>query len=408
MSLATVDADAVIVGGGVAGLWTLARLAQAGYGCILLENEALGTGQTIAAQGIIHGGIKYALSGAAGRASEAIFPMPSLWRSALEGRGPVTLPGAIVLSDRQYLWTAPGFLARAAGFLASKMFHSVCKTVDSGSQPAFKGENGRTRLYEVEEQVLDVSSVIRALTAPSRNLNLLLSPSAQTQIHGDGTVELTSRSGRGDLRIRARRLILTAGGGNRELLDNLGIDNAPKTGIASQRRPLHMGLARGMRLPTLYGHCLTTSSKPRVTVTTHRDRQGRVVWHIGGDVAETGVERDHDAQIIEIKRELADCLPWLPWNDLSCEFSTYRVDRAEGLTSDGSRPDEPVWRESGNVIAIWPTKLAFAPKVAEDLLNHLQASGVEPSAKIDPDALAGWNRPEIAVPPWERDDRTWS
>lgn len=406
MSSATLNADAVIVGGGIVGLWTMARLSQAGYGCVLLEDRALGAGQTIAAQGIIHGGIKYALSGSASRASEAIFPMPSLWRAALNGQGPVALPGAIVLSDRQYLWTAPGFLARAAGFLASKMFHSVCSAVDPGSQPAFRGENGRTRLYDVSEQVLDVPSVIRSLADRSRHL--ILNSSSQTLVRNDGTVELTARSRTETLRIQAKRLILTAGSGNRELLDGLGIENAPKTGIASQRRPLHMGLARGTKLPALYGHCLTTSSKPRITVTTHRDRQGRTVWHIGGDVAETGVERDQGSQIAELQRELAECLPWLPWGDLNCEFSSYRVDRAEGLTSDGSRPDEPVWRESGRAIAVWPTKLAFAPKVAEDLLEHLRASGVEPSSAIDPNALAGWERPEIATPPWDRDDQSWS
>ena len=56
-------ADVVIVGGGIAGLWILSALRAEGYQTILLEKDALGAGQTLASQGIIHGGTKYALTG---------------------------------------------------------------------------------------------------------------------------------------------------------------------------------------------------------------------------------------------------------------------------------------------------------------------------------------------------------
>ena len=64
--------DILIFGGGIAGLWTLARLRKEGYSCLLLESNSLGAGQTIASQGIIHGGIKYALTGQASAASKAL------------------------------------------------------------------------------------------------------------------------------------------------------------------------------------------------------------------------------------------------------------------------------------------------------------------------------------------------
>ncbi len=56
----TVTVDLVIIGGGVAGLWTLNRLRNAGLNAILLENSSLGGGQTMHSQGIIHSGAKYA------------------------------------------------------------------------------------------------------------------------------------------------------------------------------------------------------------------------------------------------------------------------------------------------------------------------------------------------------------
>ena len=61
------SADVVIIGGGVAGLWTLDQLVREGHRAVLLESSRLGEGQTVAAQGIIHGGLKYSLSGKTSR-----------------------------------------------------------------------------------------------------------------------------------------------------------------------------------------------------------------------------------------------------------------------------------------------------------------------------------------------------
>ena len=40
-----IEKDIVILGGGIAGLWLLNRLRNAGYAAVLLESTALGTGQ---------------------------------------------------------------------------------------------------------------------------------------------------------------------------------------------------------------------------------------------------------------------------------------------------------------------------------------------------------------------------
>ena len=55
--------DIVILGGGVAGLWVLNALISEGYSVVLLEKQKLGQGQTICAQGIVHGGFKYVVPG---------------------------------------------------------------------------------------------------------------------------------------------------------------------------------------------------------------------------------------------------------------------------------------------------------------------------------------------------------
>ena len=62
----TFHIDVAIIGGGIAGLWLLAQLRERGYGALLIESNQLGSGQTLCAQGIIHGGTKYRLRGTAG------------------------------------------------------------------------------------------------------------------------------------------------------------------------------------------------------------------------------------------------------------------------------------------------------------------------------------------------------
>ena len=79
--------DVLILGGGGAGLWLLDDLHRQGYSAALVEASSLGSGQTIASQGIIHGGLKYALNGkAAGSAAKAIRDMPLRWRRSWQAR----------------------------------------------------------------------------------------------------------------------------------------------------------------------------------------------------------------------------------------------------------------------------------------------------------------------------------
>ena len=72
-----------IIGGGISGLWLLNVLARRGFGVLLLEQGGLGQAQTFASQGMIHGGIKYALGGFTTAASESIANMPDTWRQCL-------------------------------------------------------------------------------------------------------------------------------------------------------------------------------------------------------------------------------------------------------------------------------------------------------------------------------------
>ena len=90
----------------------------------------------------------------------------------------------------------------------------------------------------------------------------------------------------------------------------------------------------------------------------------------------------------------------------SLEFAPPRVDRAEGFDDRGRRPDTPIVRRTGPVIACWPTKLVLAPLAAAAVRAQLAALGVEPRGS--PDAPPPLPTPPIATPLWDREDLAWS
>ena len=94
----TYDYDVIVLGGGIAGLWIGNRLRQAGYNLIVIEKEKLGAGQTLAAQGMIHGGQKYVLQGIVTPHATAAARMPQRWQACFMGEGDVDLcvvPGGV-------------------------------------------------------------------------------------------------------------------------------------------------------------------------------------------------------------------------------------------------------------------------------------------------------------------------
>lgn len=386
--------NALILGGGIAGLWTLARLAREGFSALLLTDAPLGAGQTIASQGIIHGGIKYTLGLAEpGDASRRIAEMPGIWRACLEGRGEVDLRAARVLSDHQHLWTTPGVLSRIAGLGASRVIRTAVVRIAPDRRPEpFASAPRSIDLYRVEESVLDIGSVVRALAEPLADRIRRIAFPGGIRFAGDA-VEILDAGG-AEHRLAVDRIILAAGAGNEALMNLCWRDPAP----VPQRRPLHMVIAtfpETVGAPALFGHCLGSSTLPRLTVTT----AGRS-WYIGGQIAETGVARSETDQVAAAREELRACLPWIDLS--SARFSTLRIDRAEAVADRalaGRRPDGPVIAQCGGVIAAWPTKLAFAPALADDILARFRAASVTP-ASSGARALPDLPHPGFAAPPW--------
>ncbi|TLX58039.1 FAD-dependent oxidoreductase [Stutzerimonas nosocomialis] len=384
----SLSTDVLIVGGGVAGLWLNARLRQQGYSTVLLERGALGGGQSIKSQGIIHGGTKYALHGALTGASEAIADMPRRWREAIAGTGELDLAGVRLLSDAHYLWS-PGTLAgNLTSFFASKAVRSRVEQVKGDAlPPALQNSRFKGKVYRLSELVLDVPSLIARLAQLAGD-SLMAATRIEPLHEGAELVGLTVDG----IAIRAQRIVLNAGAGNAELLASLGLDQP-----AMQRRPLHMVIVKSVNLKPLYAHCLGGGTKPRVTVTSHPASDGRWVWYLGGDLAEAdGVARAPEAQIEAARRELADLVPWIDLSD--AQWATLRVERAEPAQSNQVRPDNAFLAEQGRLLVGWPTKLALAPDFSDRVEAALRNDGIHPLPHAPLPTLP---RPPLARPFWE-------
>jgi glycerol-3-phosphate dehydrogenase len=384
----SLSTDVLIVGGGVAGLWLNARLRRLGYATLLAEKGTLGGGQSVKSQGIIHGGTKYALSGALTGASEAIADMPRRWREALAGKGELDLSGVRLLSDAHYLWS-PGTLAgNLTSFFASKAVRSRVGQVKGDElPPALQHPQFKGKVYRLSELVLDVPSLIERLAGLAGD-SLLAAERIEPLREGNELVGLRI-DGR---EIRAQRIVLSAGGGTADLLTTLGLQQP-----AMQRRPLHMVMVKAPTLKPLYAHCLGGGTKPRITVTSHPTADGQWVWYLGGDLAEAeGVARSEQSQIAAAKKELAELVPWI---DLSAaQWATLRIDRAEPAQSALARPDNAFIAEQGRLLVGWPTKLALSPDFSDRVEAALTRDGIQPS---EPMPLPELPRPLVSGPFWE-------
>jgi FAD dependent oxidoreductase len=434
-------ADVVVIGGGIAGLWIRAVLSGRGLGVALVERDALGRGQTLASQGIIHRGVKYAFSESAREASGQLAQVADVWARCLAGDGPLDLRSTRVLSDATHLWTTGGVMSSLTAMAASKALRSGVRELDRAEFPSgFVDAPASVRVWRVEEPVVDPGSLAASVRDAGRGaivrgevagiapdddgVTVRISPRDDATLRGGDEVRGTSSRGATasnarTLSMRAAAVVSAAGVGNEEMLRLIGV--APES--VSQRRPLRMAMVRGVPVD-LFGHVpQSASDKPRLTITSGRlsasqgrgddaaldgaRRDGGRLWYLGGNLAERGVELTPERFLGVAREELAACVPWA---DLSrVRFASLLVDRAEGKTERGGRPDGPVVRWFGRMAAVWPTKLALAPAAAEIVEREVLAMTRSPIGGESMEEV-GRSLPtaDVASMPWDDPAFEWA
>jgi hypothetical protein len=348
----------------------------------------LGTGQTIQAQGIIHGGGKYALRGVRDfGAVRATSKMPERWRSSLVGASEPSLVGTEVLSQHCHLWLPRGsIIAKAqswglmsvvaqAGLLASQPIK-----VDKACWPPVIRDSA-CAVYTLNEQVVSTGSFLKTLAAlHERHIYLYDAASSSFK---DGRFESAG------ITLDPRAMVLTAGVGNATLLRHAGIG-----GEIMQRRPLKMVLLRGSLSP-FFGHCVV-GGKTQITITAPADG----IWQIGGEVAERLAHEDDLA--LARRQALREIQRWIPDLDLSgIEIALYYAERAEARTTDLRRPSGVHARYVGpRLLAAWPTKLCLAPVLADEVFA-LVTDELKSPAGYEQETVPMWRKPSVARFPWE-------
>ena len=397
-----VNVDIAIIGGGIAGLWLLNKLQNQGYSAILFENKALGSDQSIASQGMIHGGLKYALSGILNGASEAVADMPQYWRDCIAGKADIDLSKTRLLSKEFNMWSTGSAGSKMTSFFATKAMRGRIDKLKKPDYPAaFQNKAFKGYVYRLVDIVLDVPSLLSNLQSNCPNSTFNIDWQHASWQQGDnGSVEaLNIDNGEDCIAIKAQRFVLTAGKGNADLMQALNIH---KTKM--QIRPLQQVLVKHKYDLELYAHCVDMSlnSSPRLTVSSHRCADGKTVWYLGGDLATNGLDDSPETLITKAKAELNKLFPWLDFSD--AEWSTIKVDRAEPKQKTLTKPDQAFAETSPdapNVIVAWPTKLTLAPNLSDTVVEQLAEESITPHPSTNIEALNYLGNPAISQPIWE-------
>jgi len=386
--------DVAILGGGIAGLWLLDRLQREGFSAALLEANALGAGQSVASQGIIHGGTKYTLGLTLDTAVKELREMPATWSDSLKGSQGPDLTGARALSPHTYLWIPRQLGSGVLGAFSRLLMRSRVRGLPPSEWPdGLIAHSAAGSVFALDELVLDIPSVLEALRAAyTERIRRIPARQGISFGTGDGRMRV------GDLSVGAQRFVLAAGAGNEELMLRAGVD-----GVRQQRRPLHQVLVAGMKQP-LYAHCVGKSTRPLATITAHPCPAGDYVWSVGGLVAEEGVA-ESEAQLVQrARRELPRLFPAADFG--AARWATFRIDRAEAASAAGRRPSGPSVDARDRFIVAWPTKLALAPVLSERVVQLLHQQQLRPGA-AEIEALGALEEPDVARPPWEEIE-AWS
>ena len=386
--------DIAIFGAGISGLWLFNSLKAKGYNVILIENTAIGGHQTMASQGMIHGGQRYTLQGALSSHSESIATMPKIWDECLEGTRNPNLKNVQILSKKQYLWSNGGFTSNVTAFFASKAMNSRVNALDQENlPPIFKSSNKfKGKVYELDEVVIDIKSLAESLSYQFIK-DIYKADEIIYNVENNKLVNVALENAGEKIILSAKKYIFTSGKGNEKIANLI----SPKKQI-TQARPIKQIMVREVEYP-LYAHCITTDPRPRVTISAHPLDNGKYVWYLGGLVAVYGTDKSDKEAISFAKKELKTLFSWIDWDNK--EWSTLLIDRAEPYTATGLLPEGPQVKEIDNCVLVWPTKLTFAPAITDKIINILNDKQIKENDTL---TELPFRQPEIAKYPWEESE----
>ena len=379
--------DVAFVGGGAAALWLACLAQRRGLSVAVIAPDPLGGEQTLASQGIIHGGGKYLLRRNASRVRSEpptqLATMPARWRRCVAGdiveaSGDVDVRGLTVLAEHVELRATtrralPRFRVASRMLAAgprsdaprregvSPSRHAARRVPRKAEGPA---QQCQARVRLPEDFVVDAESLVKLLAAGVRGhlLPRQVAPE-DVLVDDDGVAGIRV----GNTTLLAQRYVFAAGAGNAELARRAGLQ--PQATVS---RPLHQAWARIERAEAVFAHCLTRpfGAEPDLTITTHPCDDATVLY-LGGRLATIGVARDESAQKAAARRAVAAALPHI--DTTHAEFHTLRVDRAEPQRTAARRASDAFLTTRRNASLCFPVKLSLMPRLGDLFLHELAA-----------------------------------
>ncbi len=373
-----------------------------GYKCLLIDQHSWGGRQTLAAQGIVHGGIKYSFNGIWNPEARAIQDMPRRWEQALiNGAGELPLKGVKSLSPHQYICFPSS--NKIVSFLASSIMQSKVTALKAQEYPdSFKQGGMDARVYQLNERIIDMESLVQVLNKIGTGAMIKGKVDFHSIINREDGVEVKVNQ----QTIRAQLIISTAGAGNKELTsgkedmpttqpakgDSIGkagkeskADKKDKLDkpIKQQLRGLNMLMLRGANLPPIYAHFCDRSSLPLLTITTHEDEKypGETIWYVGGALAENNLDDDAQQLVQKFIKQLAEFMPQLSIKEQEIHAAKFRIDRAEPQNESKMKPVAPDITLIKRALICYPIKMTFAPLVGDRVVKQLQQIGITPQGK---------------------------
>jgi hypothetical protein len=255
-------------------------------------------------------------------------------------------------------------------------------------------------LYKLPDFVIETESLVKTLSqGHEQKLFKLGSGAASFQSDNNGNVNsVVVETNNGPLTIDCQKLIFTAGKGNKQLIESANLQT-----VKTQLRPLNMVFVKGPKLPSIYVHCIgdSFSLTPKLTVTSHKDSAGQTVWYLGGEIAESGVGKTREEQLMAARQLISKLFPWLDLGDTTWEC--FAIDRAEPAVDSSLRPDDAYLIEENGIMVAWPTKLTLTPSLGDKVLEQLRDQAILPSAatEIDTSGLTKiLTHPDFSAAQW--------
>jgi hypothetical protein len=379
----TISVDVLVVGGGSTGLWLIDELRRTGRNAILVESTSLGSGQTIASQGILHGGMKHSLVARPGTFVKALGSMTRIWGECLAGDREPDLRSVRRRSDSCYFWRTSSLASFVGSIGARFSIRSEVKKIVHASLPeVLRGASGD--VYLIDEKVVDPHSLVSELFKRNRQ-HTIRAGIQRVDFSSRNTVYAVELAGSSLMTVKPELVVLTAGEGNAELRKVCGLPEK-----AMLRLPLQILVLRG-DLPDLNGVCLE-GIQAKAIITTHRLSRNEAVWQFASERIASDAGEDFGRQaLIEISASLPG------FNFPRVSVSVYTATRAECAAEDGGRCSDVAVFKEGNVITAWPTKLVLVPRAVDRIMSYLP---IQFGANEVPREFAAWPRPDVAPLPW--------